>query len=543
MSQSKKAKSICSTCRKPKPINCTTKTCDVCKKRSALFREKAKENKIECIAKKQNGIKCTNKVSNKCGNKYCEKHITEWKQYQETGGKNVKRCNSRTQCDPNKPGVKAILPNGYTKKKCENCLQRERLREKSIRDKKIGLNKKLEQKDSEYRICSECPIGNRYNIDEMGLRKNGTRSNLCKHHFEVAQKIEANRPKRDNKVSKEYESRPERKLKKKMWRKMNPDKVYKYYTSYRARQLQENPELYHKKCAENARKWRERHPEYLKKMIDKRKIDTNLAYRLYIYRSNRDGYEFKLTLTEFGKLVNGKCYYCSIPKRKYLLGIDRLDNSKGYIKNNIVTCCKICNIMKNTLNEATFILMCAHIAHINNIYRFELYPKVFNNYANRTFNDYKLSAKRRDIPFGISNKFFDKIKENPCYICKREPTNKHFYGIDRYDNSLGYIDSNCRACCGDCNYLKGKLNYDYFLFKCGFIALEHKDRLQYLENTWKPSNFTIKNKNKIKLSKEEKIEIKKQHNKKIHEKTMASKTTEAIEKQMAKIRLEKIVEF
>lgn len=44
-------------------------------------------------------------------------------------------------------------------------------------------------------------------------------------------------------------------------------------------------------------------------------------------------------------------------------GIDRVDNSKGYIKGNCVSCCSICNTMKLSLNLEDF------KEHINKIYK------------------------------------------------------------------------------------------------------------------------------------------------------------------------------
>jgi hypothetical protein len=36
-------------------------------------------------------------------------------------------------------------------------------------------------------------------------------------------------------------------------------------------------------------------------------------------------------------------------------------------------------------------------------------------------------------------------------------------GIDRVDNSKGYIPGNCVACCGTCNLAKRELTVDEFL--------------------------------------------------------------------------------
>lgn len=42
-------------------------------------------------------------------------------------------------------------------------------------------------------------------------------------------------------------------------------------------------------------------------------------------------------------------------------GLDRVDNGKGHIKNNIVTCCKRCNIAKNNMTLSEFLNMIERI--------------------------------------------------------------------------------------------------------------------------------------------------------------------------------------
>jgi len=44
-------------------------------------------------------------------------------------------------------------------------------------------------------------------------------------------------------------------------------------------------------------------------------------------------------------------------------GIDRIDNSKGYIEGNMVPCCKICNWMKSDKSSIDFIQKCKDISN------------------------------------------------------------------------------------------------------------------------------------------------------------------------------------
>lgn len=61
---------------------------------------------------------------------------------------------------------------------------------------------------------------------------------------------------------------------------------------------------------------------------------------------------FELSDEEAKDIMSKPCYYCGEP---ISLGIDRIDSSKGYIQNNIVPCCGICNIMKNAFSIDTFL--------------------------------------------------------------------------------------------------------------------------------------------------------------------------------------------
>ena len=77
----------------------------------------------------------------------------------------------------------------------------------------------------------------------------------------------------------------------------------------------------------------------------------------YHYQSGAESrnYEYNLSTEIFSKLVEQNCVYCDgppsvAPLKKYpdilFSGIDRKDNSKGYIDTNVVSCCIICNRAK-----------------------------------------------------------------------------------------------------------------------------------------------------------------------------------------------------
>lgn len=98
----------------------------------------------------------------------------------------------------------------------------------------------------------------------------------------------------------------------------------------------------------------------------------NSVLALYKCRAKRKGYDWNLTEEQFENLVSGECHYCGdIPANKACRvgsngafiynGIDRLDNSKGYECDNVVSCCKICNFAKNDMNYGEFMTWIARV--------------------------------------------------------------------------------------------------------------------------------------------------------------------------------------
>jgi len=86
----------------------------------------------------------------------------------------------------------------------------------------------------------------------------------------------------------------------------------------------------------------------------KRKVQDK--YYSYKYNSNKKNRDFELTQKEFFDLIlNHRCFWCGGFDGKFLLGIDRLDSTKGYIKGNCVPCCFSCNKMKGVLSDGEFL--------------------------------------------------------------------------------------------------------------------------------------------------------------------------------------------
>jgi hypothetical protein len=85
-------------------------------------------------------------------------------------------------------------------------------------------------------------------------------------------------------------------------------------------------------------------------------------YASYKRGAEARGLSFDLTLEEFAKLWNKPCTYCAEPVEG--IGIDRIDNSKGYTIDNTCSCCTICNMMKHKMSQEDFINKCKQIAGV-----------------------------------------------------------------------------------------------------------------------------------------------------------------------------------
>ena len=81
----------------------------------------------------------------------------------------------------------------------------------------------------------------------------------------------------------------------------------------------------------------------------------------YRSRSKRKKRIFEIDF-EFAKnLFLSDCFYCGV-KPDPMNGIDRINSSIGYIKDNCVACCELCNSMKLDYPINDF------LNHINEIY-------------------------------------------------------------------------------------------------------------------------------------------------------------------------------
>lgn len=88
----------------------------------------------------------------------------------------------------------------------------------------------------------------------------------------------------------------------------------------------------------------------------------NTLYKNYVRYARDRGLEFALSIEEFLEITSQNCFYCDAPPYhvkspknahgEYVYnGVDRVDNSIGYVTANCVAACRPCNSAKNAVTK------------------------------------------------------------------------------------------------------------------------------------------------------------------------------------------------
>ena len=166
--------------------------------------------------------------------------------------------------------------------------------------------------------------------------------------------------------------------------------------------------------------------------------------------TNGRSHNFKdLTGSKFGKWTVIK--YVETAKRRQTFWECKCEcgNSKVVSSNSLRNGSKSCGCIKKAY-------ACKHL-------RKDPHSVVFGNLLAR----YKNDAIRRGLNFDLTKEEFIELTKQNCYYCDIEPKFKldyheeqtFFYnGVDRVDNDLGYVNTNCVPCCKECNSKKKATN-------------------------------------------------------------------------------------
>lgn len=198
-------------------------------------------------------------------------------------------------------------------KQCDCCAQEKALDQfpQSRRGNAIGgVYHKCQECVRRAKVCTECR--QEKNLDQFTKAKN-TVSGKGSHCLDCAARLRKSSPSRQVEATKAY------------------------------REL----------TAAEGKAWRDQNREYLKKygqVYSKTPAGRFTSYKSTAKSNNR---VFELTLDHFEALWQKPCHYCGGDIAT--IGLDRVDSSKGYTLDNVVTCCFDCNGLKSNRNTSQWL--------------------------------------------------------------------------------------------------------------------------------------------------------------------------------------------
>jgi hypothetical protein len=198
---------------------------------------------------------------------------------------------------------------------------------------------------------------------------------------------------------------------------------------------------------------------------------------------------FNLSFMEYLDIVINPCEYCGFISQYKVNGLDRIDNDKGYFKENVKSCCFVCNKIKGNQKLHEFISKVKAIVKYQNEKipisqeLINIFKTTYCRFNKCGFGEYVSNAIHyRNIDFCLTKEeYFDIIKKD-CYLCGIQTNEFNINGIDRLFSNEGYSLENCRPCCCHCNYSKNNLDFNIFLDKCKEINIYCADKFTDLEN-------------------------------------------------------------
>jgi hypothetical protein len=207
----------------------------------------------------------------------------------------------------------------------------------------------------------------------------------------------------------------------------------------------------------------------------KRNLDAN--WKLFLSKTlEKRMKEVSITKEEYLELIQRPCTYCNYYNEEEINGIDRLDNTKGYILDNCTSCCKHCNRLKHILHPVFFIKKAELIKNyqtntLDEVTRNEFYRK-WSIYIHKSPTPYiyvkRMSEEKRGLEFTLTKEHYETLIYKPCYLCGFK--NIVGNGLDRQETSKGYTYENVLPCCSTCNMMKAFYNKDDFIKQVTKIA-------------------------------------------------------------------------
>lgn len=156
---------------------------------------------------------------------------------------------------------------------------------------------------------------------------------------------------------------------------INDDNIYLIDKENHIIELKSNSRKRKRKSVKRYNYPKQKKPK-IKKLKTLKERQKDRFYRVRKGAKDRNK-SFELTFEEFIQFWQKPCYYCGSPMEG--IGLDRVDNNKGYLLNNVVPCCRLCNTIKGTMTVSNFI---QHIRKIVTIYDHRMLENICNAIKN-----------------------------------------------------------------------------------------------------------------------------------------------------------------
>lgn len=216
--------------------------------------------------------------------------------------------------------------------------------------------------------------------------------------------------------------------------------------------------------------------EYREKKKQQRNREPTIRFSHYKKDAKRVGRVFELTREQAFALFQQDCFFCGTQSTsEQLMGIDRFDNSQGYLISNVVPACEICNCYIKHANAWEDMQK-----HVEAIGAYSLrgslegvtpYNPVTSETLEQRLRRYPRQASERGYQITLTNQKMEDLFRLNCVYCNATPN--PFNGIDRVNNDEGYEPGNTVACCGICNRMKHSMTKKAFLAQVEKI-INHK---------------------------------------------------------------------
>jgi hypothetical protein len=228
-------------------------------------------------------------------------------------------------------------------------------------------------------------------------------------------------------------------------------------------------------CYEKLQKYESQRPPRERNYQAEAYTNKHVLWNHYVKGAQKRKIDFTLSKAKFQDLILHPCFYCKYTKDGEVNGLDRLNNNEGYTEENCVACCSTCNMLKGPQHPQEFIdkLSVIHKYVGKEPISSEMVHRWSTTYMSKsapTYVSYQKSANTRNIAFAITEPEFLALIKQSCYMCGLPSSDTNNNGIDRFDNSKGYLLNNCRPCCGHCNLLKKDIPYNTILEKAATIV-------------------------------------------------------------------------